>query len=291
MNDAVERDGRLLMARKEVRLTVATATKNAVLAGRSAGLRRCVRSVGLLPFSHEHLVRDGGSQDGTVDVLNRLSCEVSGLKIASLPDGGIYDALNGALAVARGEWFLVMGDDDEIINSSTLLDVLESSGARNSDVMVSPVALGDGRLFTARPQLVLGGMSCPHQGMLVRTSLLRAIGGFDVRYRIAGDYDMFLKLMLSAARLSCFDRPFAYFSMGTGISRDPVQCGIEDAAVLASALGLSAHERNFRLRNRVLPLCCSIRLLFHASPFIRASARWQIAKRTAQLFGLLKGTK
>ena len=270
----------------EVKLTVATATLNAVSSGRAAGLERCIRSVAALPFPHEHLVRDGGSRDGTCETLDRLSHQVPELKVSSSPDRGIYDALNGALAEARGEWLLVLGDDDAIVDASALADMLGTASVRSCDIMVTSIALDGDRRITARPWFVLGGMSCPHQGMLVRTSVLRGIGGFDVRYRIAGDYDVFLRLMLGNARLSRFDRPFAYFSSGTGVSRDTGACEAEVAAVLSSRLGLSAADRDFRLRNCVLPICRSIRFLCHRSPHVRASARRQVVKRMAQIFGL-----
>ena len=269
-----------------VRLTVATATKNAVTSGRAESLERCIRSVAALPFPHEHLVRDGGSQDGSQDVLGRLAQEVSGLNVVSAPDGGLYEALNGALEAARGEWILVLGDDDEIIDASVLAVMLDSAVARRSEVLVASVSIGGDRLITARPWFVLGGMSCPHQGMLVRTSALRGIGGFDTRYRIAADYDSFLRLALRGARVSRFDRPFARFAFGTGLSRVENECEDEVAASLAAVLGLSDSERDFRRRNRVLPFHSSVRFLWHRSPFVRSAACWQVAKRMAQLIGI-----
>lgn len=273
----------------EMWLTVATATKNAVSKGRAAGLERCIRSVAALPFPHEHLVRDGWSRDGTGGALVRLSREVPGLKVSSVPDGGVYDALNGALEAACGEWFLVLGDDDAIIDSSVLAEMLEEASADGADIAVTSVDIGGGCLLTARPGLVLGGMGCPHQGMLVRTSVLRETGGFGAKYRIAGDYDMFLRLILRGARLSRFNRPFSYFSFGTGLSGDTDAGAAEVAEALTAAFGLTEAERAFRLRNRVLPLCRSLRFLCHRSPFVRKSARWQIAKRLAQVLGIKGG--
>lgn len=273
----------------EVRLTVATATMNAVSTGRAAGLEHCIRSVAALPFPHEHLVRDGASRDGAGEVLLRLARDVQGLKVSSAPDGGVYDALNGALAAACGEWFLVLGDDDAIIDPAMLAEVLEGASANGSDIAAAPVDIGGGRLLVARPGLVLGGMGCPHQGMLVRTSVLREIGGFEAKYRIAGDYDMFLRLILRGARLSRFERPFSRFSFGTGLSGDTDAGAAEVAEALTAAFGLTEAERTFRLRNRVLPLRRSLRFLCHRSPFVRESARWQIAKRLAQVFGIQGG--
>lgn len=273
----------------EMRLTVATATKNAVSTGRAAVLERCIRSVAALPFPHEHLVRDGGSQDGTGDVLVRLSRDIPGLKVSSVPDGGVYDALNGALEAACGEWFLVLGDDDAIIDSSVLTETLEDASANGVDIAAAPVDIGGGRLLAARPGLLLSGMGCPHQGMLVRTSALREIGGFEARYRIAGDYDVFLRLILRGARLSRFKRPFSHFSFGTGLSGDTGAGAAEVAEALTAAFGLTEAERAFRLRNRVLPLYRSLRFLCHRSPFVRESARWQVAKRLSQVLGIQGG--
>lgn len=274
-----------------MRLTVATATLNAVSTGRAEGLERCIRSVAALPFPHEHLVRDGGSRDGTRELLARLAHESPGLEVSSAPDGGVYDALNGALAAARGEWFLVLGDDDAITGPSVLAGMLEAASANGADIAAASVDIGGGRLLAARPWLVLGGMGCPHQGMLVRTSVLRESGGFDVKYRIAGDYDMFLRLVLRGARLVRFERPFSFFSFGTGLSGDADAGATEVAEALTAAFGLTAAERAFRLRNRVLPIRRSLRFLCHRSAFIRASARWQVAKRLAQLLGLCGASK
>ena len=274
-----------------MRLTVATATLNAISTGRAEGLERCIRSVAALPFPHEHLVRDGGSRDGSRDMLDCLSREVPDLKVSSSPDKGVYDALNGALDAARGEWFLVLGDDDAVIEPSALADMLEVASASGVDIATASVDIGGGRLLASRPGLVLGGMGCPHQGMLVRTSVLREIGGFDVTYRIAGDYEVFLRLIFRDARLLRFERPFSFFSFGTGLSGDTDVGAAEVTEALTAVLGLTEDERAFRLRNRVLPLCRSIRFLCHRSPFVRASARWQIAKRLAQILGLCGVTK
>ena len=274
-----------------MRLTVATATLNAISTGRAEGLERCIRSVAALPFPHEHLVRDGGSRDGSRDMLDCLSREVPDLKVSSSPDKGVYDALNGALDAARGEWFLVLGDDDAVIEPSALADMLEVASASGVDIATASVDIGGGRLLVSRPGLVLGGMGCPHQGMLVRTSVLREIGGFDVTYRIAGDYEVFLRLIFRDVRLLRFERPFSFFSFGTGLSGDTDAGAAEVTEALTAVLGLTEDERAFRLRNRVLPLCRSIRFLCHRSPFVRASARWQIAKRLAQILGLCGVTK
>ncbi len=73
----------------------------------------------------EYIVIDGGSTDGTVDVLRRRSSDIDFW--VSEPDGGIYEAMNKALGLAKGRWILFLGADDEIVTplsevASRLLD-------------------------------------------------------------------------------------------------------------------------------------------------------------------------
>lgn len=59
----------------------------------------------------EHIVVDGGSTDGTLDLLRADST----LKVTSEPDRGISDALNKGFARARGDWILWLNSDDYLL--------------------------------------------------------------------------------------------------------------------------------------------------------------------------------
>jgi glycosyltransferase involved in cell wall biosynthesis len=94
-----------------VRITVAMVTYNA-----AGTLERALRSV----LRHrskalELVVMDGGSTDGTLDILRRYE---SGLaRWHSERDDGIYDAMNKVLQIATGDWLLFLGADDELLTS------------------------------------------------------------------------------------------------------------------------------------------------------------------------------
>ena len=68
----------------------------------------------------EYIVIDGGSTDGTVDLIKRRTEVVD--RWISEPDGGIYDAMNKALRLASGRWILFLGADDEML--APLSDVM-----------------------------------------------------------------------------------------------------------------------------------------------------------------------
>jgi len=61
----------------------------------------------------ELVVIDGASTDGTVAILERHGSHIDHWR--SEPDAGIYDAMNKVLQVARGDWLLFLGADDELL--------------------------------------------------------------------------------------------------------------------------------------------------------------------------------
>ncbi len=149
----------------------------------------------------ELIVIDGGSIDGTLDVLYGYSDRLSVL--VSEPDNGIYDALNKGIQQATGEVIGFLHSDDIFENSS----VLGKIAAAFQDPSVDAVY---GDLVYVRHQdisqvirywksgpydeanLALGWMP-PHPTFYVRRSVYERLGGFNTRYRIAADYDTVLR--------------------------------------------------------------------------------------------------
>lgn len=149
----------------------------------------------------EHIVIDGASTDGTLQVLQR--CLTAQAVWLSEPDKGIYDALNKGLARATGEVVGLMHSDDFFADDH----VLEWVAAAFADPLVE-AAYGDldyvakddtSRIirrwrsgdYTAA-KLARGWMP-PHPTLYVRRSVIERWGGYDTRYKIAADYDAILR--------------------------------------------------------------------------------------------------
>ena len=172
-----------------VKLTVVTAVRNAIAAGNRDALVRCVESVALLKTMHEHLIYDGASTDGTIDLLHELETKTPGLKVVSEQDTGIYNALNKGVRDATGDWFYVLGCDDYICHPA-VLDRLVAEVERSNHVeaIVSTVrrqtSSSEEDWFTDTSQLdqIFTDPCVCHQGELLRTSIVRDLGGFDERY-------------------------------------------------------------------------------------------------------------
>src|SRR5574344_467282 len=86
------------------------------------GLKKTFDSVKSQSFTdYEHIVIDGGSSDGSVDIIREVSDELSFWQ--SKADRGTYDAMNIGLKMAKGEYVNFMNSGD-IFHSSEILKVV-----------------------------------------------------------------------------------------------------------------------------------------------------------------------
>ena len=146
----------------------------------------------------EHWVVDGGSTDGTVDVLR--GARLSGW--TSEPDSGIADAFNKGLDRARGDYVMFLNADDELASPGAISSLVEAARRQDwpeviygdcelvdrttGDVMYRHSVGYDRRRF-------LRGGTLPHPGMLMHRRYFERFGRFDTSFRIAMDYELQLR--------------------------------------------------------------------------------------------------
>ena len=175
-------------------VSIVVAVKN----GR-AGIARCLESVlGQTHRRRELIVIDGGSTDGTVDVLRAQATTLTYWE--SVADRGIYHAWNKGLRRATGEWIAFLGADDRYANADSLATLMART-AGDIDLVLGRMALivADGNVHRVigRPwrwEQMKRFPDIAHPGMLHRRSLFERHGFFDERYAIAGDYDFLMRL-------------------------------------------------------------------------------------------------
>src|SRR5665213_1547652 len=86
-------------------------------------IERCVQSVlNQSAKEIEHILVDGGSTDGTLDLLKKYNPEK--VKVLSDSDHGIYDAMNRGLKVASGEWVIFIGGNDYLASPNVIEEIL-----------------------------------------------------------------------------------------------------------------------------------------------------------------------
>jgi glycosyltransferase involved in cell wall biosynthesis len=145
----------------------------------------------------EHIILDGGSTDGTLDVLRQYDDRVAFWK--SEQDKGVYDAWNKALSLARGEWICFLGVDDIYLPGAISAYVALARNNPEAEFLSSKAKLDHPTGYSP----VFGGpwswprfataMSTIHVGTMHHRSLFERLGIFDSTYRIAGDYELMLR--------------------------------------------------------------------------------------------------
>jgi glycosyltransferase involved in cell wall biosynthesis len=141
----------------------------------------------------DFLVIDGGSTDGTTDVIRKYADRIS--YWVSEPDNGIYDAMNkGWAAAADDSFILFLGAGDRIISLPDRI-----GDYRQNDVVYGSVRMGEKIVFKARADYHLKLYnSLHHQALLVNKSLYPDLP-FSCRYRIYADFDFNQRLKKSGA--------------------------------------------------------------------------------------------
>lgn len=189
-----------------------------VVLNRFDTIERCINSViGQTYPNIEYIIVDGGSTDGTLNILSRYEGVID--RVVPGPDSGIYNAMNKGIALARGDFVILLNADDWYhvsAISSLVSEALETNAdithADAFEVNESGEVVGkleaslDAGLFTK-------GMPLRHETMLVKRQVYEALGGYDETYRILSDYLFTARLFLEKYRFSHLPVPLMYFSM------------------------------------------------------------------------------
>ena len=150
----------------------------------------------------EVIISDGASSDATLAMAAGFAQSLPALVLDSRPDSGVYDAINRGIALARGEWVLIVGSDDRLHGADTLAKLAPHLQAATADVVY-----GDVRMMAANTNGVPAGaryagavplerlvmQNICQQAICYRRALFDDIGAFDLRYRLHADWALNLR--------------------------------------------------------------------------------------------------
>ncbi len=172
---------------------------------REATISDAMTSVMAQDYAHiEHVIQDGASKDGTLDVVQSLAGDAVNLETA--PDGGIYDGINKGLARATGDIIGLMHSDDLFADDRVVSRVAEAMSDPNVDGVYGDldyVAQFDtGKIIRKwrsgeyTPQKLRRGWMPPHPTLYLRREVFEQWGMYDTSFRIAADYDAMLRYLV-----------------------------------------------------------------------------------------------
>jgi len=151
----------------------------------------------------EYIIVDGGSTDGTLDVLEHFKSFFA--SYISEPDRGIYDALNKGINLATGEIVGMVHAGDLLFNDNVISKVVNHFFETDSDIVYGNTLLVDsvniervkriceGGKFN--PQNFLSGWMPSHSSVFIKKTVFEKFGKYRLDLNIAADYELLLRFM------------------------------------------------------------------------------------------------
>lgn len=195
--------------------------------------------------SYELIVVDAQSTDGTLEVLSEYN--FPRLKVVQQRGLGIYNAFNTGVKNCQGEYIYFLHTDDRFSSCHVLADFSKSVEAYQHDIIYGDVEYENvnGEVIRnivskkfIKPMLDSGFMP-PHTGTFVKRNIFTKYGYFDEDYRISGDYEWLLRVLLSDVSVEYLPKKICTMTIG----------GVSNASAKARLVSLMEDMRAVRKHN------------------------------------------
>lgn len=237
--------------KSDLKVTIITTVRNAVHT-----IEQTILSVINQTYKNiEYIIIDGGSTDGTLNIIEKYRHQIQ--LVISEPDKGIADGFNKGIAAATGEWIGLINADDWYTLDAVALMMLNTGSEDN--VCCANLQLiganGYRRFKKSKVGWLKYGMYIMHPTCFVKKLVYEKVGGYDTNFKIAMDFDMFLRIKRAGFAIRYVDEHIA--SMRTfGVSNDVRKMHAEELAVMKRNLsgfslllsGLFNHLNKLRWR-------------------------------------------
>lgn len=223
-----------------------------------ATTQHCLDSIAAQDWpSRQTIVIDSASTDGTAALLESNLKAGKITEYVSEPDRGLYEAWNKGIRLSRGEWVCFLGCDDAFHDAGALRHLVEAAqaapqsprivyGLVNRVTASGKVAEVWGGPWTQWRARSFAGFMVPHPGTLHHRSIFEERGLFDESYRVAGDYERFLREVLVQDPLFV-DRTVVDMRFG-GMSSRPTAIYETLQEVQRARASHGLHDKPLRLR-------------------------------------------
>lgn len=173
-----------------------------------AGIERTIISVrDQESVACEHIIVDGGSTDGTLGVIERLSNAQTTLITDS--GRGIYPAINQGVEASVGDLIVVLNSGDFFMQNA-LAHVVDTAAKVKGDIYYcNQISIEEHpriwrftRQIPGRPENMKYGMTVFHEATFVRRGVYESIGLYDETFRVIGDMEFFLRAVRCGAEFT-----------------------------------------------------------------------------------------
>ncbi|MBR1889352.1 MAG: glycosyltransferase [Alloprevotella sp.] len=211
-----------------MKISIITATYNS-----GATLKDTIESVLAQTYEdYEYIVKDGGSTDDTLDIVNQYSSQFKGrLKVVSDADQGIYDAMNKGLRLATGDVVGILNSDDFYTSTDVLQSIADAFAQHDIDAVYADVhyvhsdnlqkctRYYSSKIFKRR--WMRFGFMPAHPSFYCKQEIYEKYGVFDTSFRVAADFENLLRLIfVHRIRTHYIDKDFVTMRTGGASNRN-----------------------------------------------------------------------
>jgi len=221
-------------------------------------LERAIKSVVEQTYNNiEYIVIDGGSTDGSLDIIKRYEDKID--YWVSEEDNGLYDAMNKGIRKAKGDWILILNSDDYYINNNVIekaVEYLDDSGKYfYYFTMIHEYANGKKKTYKYpihwwNKFKLYYSAYIPHMTLWVTRKQYEDIGLYDTNFKIAGDHDLILRL-IKKYKPFFINMPLTAMRMG-GMSAENYKLTFEEFKMATIKNGLPKWLADLIFRFKIL---------------------------------------
>ncbi len=172
----------------------------------------------------EYLIADGYSDDGTYELIEKISKEYHGKKrinIIRQKDSGIYDAMNKAIVHALGEWLIFLNAGDVFASADAIDFFCDYITYNRCDIVYGNTLLKKGLWKSRFIFMIKYECIFCHQSVFVKRDIMLNYK-YNTIYKYAADYDFFLKAYLRGMKIKHMDRTVSIYDEN-GISAEEAE--------------------------------------------------------------------
>ncbi|MES2431349.1 MAG: glycosyltransferase family 2 protein [Bacteroidota bacterium] len=167
-------------------------------------LEDCIKSVIMQDYHNiEHIIVDGGSNDGSVAIIEKYSDHIS--KWISEKDNGMYDAINKGMAMATGDVIGILNSDDILASTDVMSSIAKTFKENNVDSIYGDLAyveqMDTGKIHRfwkgnsyKRSRFMFGWMPA-HPTFYVKKDVVDKFGGYESHFYTAADYEFMARYL------------------------------------------------------------------------------------------------
>ena len=150
----------------------------------------------------EYIVIDGGSNDGTLDLIKSYQKIITFWK--SEKDKGLYDAINKGIELATGDYIGILNSDDTFFNDDTIKNVADClNKSTNIDAIIGDIVQHKNKKIIRKyssknwkPEKLKVGFMPPHPSIFIKRKLFKELGNYSLGYKIGADYELIIRFFL-----------------------------------------------------------------------------------------------